>query len=212
MPGICSAYLDAASTLPALLRTEGLAEAWPHPSALAKMSVGALAAHLGAQVLMVPGLLRAEPDPTTEVVPLLGHYARVAWVDADLDDEVMVAIRAGGERAAMAGPAALVDGVEVALVELGDLLGSVEGAPVTLPWVGWSLTRTDFLLTRMMEVVVHSDDLAASLGIEAPALPPAVLQPVLGLLTALSVRRHGQAAVVRALTRAERAPADITAF
>ena len=74
------------------------------------------------------------------------------------------------------------------------------------------LRRDDFLVVRMVEITVHSDDLAVSVGLTAPSLPPAVLAPVLGLLTRLAVRRHGQSAVVAALTRAERAPAAINAF
>jgi hypothetical protein len=35
---------------------------------------------------------------------------------------------------------------------------------------------------------------------------------VFALLVGLSLRRHGQASVVRALARAERAPASISAF
>jgi hypothetical protein len=49
-------------------------------------------------------------------------------------------------------------------------------------------------------------------GVEAPALPDEVLGPVLGLLTRLAVRRHGQSAVLSALSRAERAPDRINAF
>jgi hypothetical protein len=43
-------------------------------------------------------------------------------------------------------------------------------------------------------------------------LPDEVLGPVLALLTRLAVRRHGQSAVVAALSRAERAPGAINAF
>jgi hypothetical protein len=39
-----------------------------------------------------------------------------------------------------------------------------------------------------------------------------VLAPVVALLTRLAVRRHGQGAVVSALTRTERAPRTISAF
>jgi hypothetical protein len=63
-----------------------------------------------------------------------------------------------------------------------------------------------------MEFVVHSDDLAVSVGIEPPTLPEAVLGPVLALLVGVSLQRHGQAAVVRALSRRERAPDTISAF
>jgi hypothetical protein len=45
-----------------------------------------------------------------------------------------------------------------------------------------------------------------------PATADDVLGPVLGLLTRLAVRRHGQSAVVAALSRAERAPGAINAF
>ena len=83
---------------------------------------------------------------------------------------------------------------------------------VLIPWQGWSLSRDDFLTARMMEIVVHGEDVAASVGIAAPPLPPDVLDPVLRLLTRLAVRRHGQAAVVAALTRSERAPRTISAF
>jgi hypothetical protein len=39
-----------------------------------------------------------------------------------------------------------------------------------------------------------------------------VTRPVFMLLTALAERQHGQTAVVRALTRSERAPGSITVF
>jgi len=59
---------------------------------------------------------------------------------------------------------------------------------------------------------VHADDLAASLGCPTPQFDDAVRDPVVALLAALSVRRHGQIAVVRALTRAERASGSVSAF
>jgi hypothetical protein len=47
----------------------------------------------------------------------------------------------------------------------------------------------------MMEVVVHSDDLAHSVNVPTPSFPPEVEEPVLSLLTQLAVRRHGFVAV-----------------
>jgi hypothetical protein len=81
-----------------------------------------------------------------------------------------------------------------------------------MPWWDWSLSFEDYLVTRVMEIVVHSDDLAVSVDVEPPALPEAVLGPVLALLVGVSLQRHGQAALVRALSRSERAPASISAF
>jgi hypothetical protein len=57
----------------------------------------------------------------------------------------------------------------------------------------WSLTLDDFLMTRMMELAVHSDDLAASVDLPTPALPDSVLDPVLALLFSLAVGGTGRA-------------------
>jgi hypothetical protein len=70
----------------------------------------------------------------------------------------------------------------------------------------------DLLTTRMMEIAVHSDDLAVSVGVPTPELPVRVLHPVYDLLFLLALRRHGHTAVLRALSRAERAPASIAAI
>jgi hypothetical protein len=101
--------------------------------------------------------------------------------------------------------------------ELIDDLPGLLAAPrdpdlIHIPWQGWSLTTDDFLTTRMMEMVVHGDDLAASVGLPTPTYPDAVIGPVLGLLTTVAVQRHGQTAVVRALSRPQRAPQRISAF
>ena len=95
---------------------------------------------------------------------------------------------------------------------LAEVLASDRFGPVLIPWQGWALSEGDFLLTRSVELVVHGDDLAASLDQPPPDWPDDVLEPVLGLLTRVAVRRHGQAALVRALSRPQRAPASVSAF
>ena len=207
------AFRYAASTVVDLLRAPEVAEKWSAPSALAEFAVSGLAGHLALQVLNVPRVLAGDRSGPEPPIGLLDHYARVAWVDAELDDEVNVEIRDTGEAAAAVGVEALAVQVAEAVGNLDALLAAeTSGRAVYLPWTGWSLRLEHFLITRMMEIAVHSDDLAISVGIPAPALPPAVLDPVTDLLVRLSVRRHGQAAVLRALSRAERAPETITAF
>jgi len=83
---------------------------------------------------------------------------------------------------------------------------------VHIPWQGWSLTTHDWVVTRLMEMVVHADDLAASIGVDTPAFPEEVVAPVLGLLSGVAARRHGQVAVVRALSRPQRASGPVSAF
>jgi hypothetical protein len=205
-------FIAAAEVAAQLLRDPSVASHWDRPSALPEFSVAGLAGHLAFQVLPIPEILAA-PLPTEETVPVLEHYARVAWVDAALDDEISVRIRAGGEQVAVDGPGLLADKVDDVIGVLRTSLASTPNRAVRIAfWGPWSLTLDDMLLTRTMELVVHSDDLAVSTGCPTPDFPAGVTGNVIDLLTRLSVRRHGPAAVIRALSRAERAPATITAF
>ncbi|HKT01947.1 MAG TPA: maleylpyruvate isomerase N-terminal domain-containing protein [Rugosimonospora sp.] len=151
--------------------------------------------------------------PDEPPLRLSDHYARVAWLGADVDGEANTGIREGSEREASSGAAVLVAQVREVVAQLRQRLPAEPADRVVrLPWTGWSLSLDDLLVTRMMEIAVHADDLAVSVGVDPPPLPEAVLEPVLDLLCRLSVRRHGPTAVLRALSRAERAPATISAF
>ncbi|MGA9749342.1 MAG: maleylpyruvate isomerase N-terminal domain-containing protein [Nocardioides sp.] len=200
-----AAFLEAGEITLALLRHPDVAARWTQQSALPGMTIGGLAHHLGVQVVSghsasVDRALRGVDSPVT----LVEHYRRAAWVRADIDDEANLSIRTGAERSAGDGPGAVVSRVARALADLQpwptDSLQSVQ-----MPWWHWSMTADDFLLTRMMEMMVHADDLAASLGVETPVFPRTVARQVFTLLAAVAVDTHGQAAVLRALTRSERA-------
>ena len=212
MTAIPDAYLQAAGSAVALLRDPAVAASWGTPSALKDFEVSALAGHLANQILAVPAVLAA-PARDEEPISLLDHYARARWVTADLDDESNVRIRRNSAATAAPGVAEVVSQTEAALAGLRDTLPAESGdRPVHLPWGPWSLRVDDFLTTRLTEISVHSDDLAVSVGVATPPLPPAVLDPVLDLLARLAARRHGPLALLRALSRAERAPTTISAF
>ena len=209
---IRQSFVVAARSAAALVRDPVVAAAWDRPSALPEFSVGGLAGHLAFQVLAIPAILAA-PIPDEPVVPLLEHYARVRWIGADLDDEINVRIRDGGEQEAAEGHAALAARLDAVIAALPESLAATANRPVRISlWGPWSLLLDDMLITRMMELAVHSDDLAVSVGLPTPELPRGVVEPVTDLLTRLAVRRHGQTAVLRALSRAERSPGNIAAF
>jgi hypothetical protein len=63
----------------------------------------------------------------------------------------------------------------------------------------------DFLATRVLELVVHGDDLATGVGIAAPPLPEGAAGVAIDLMVAVARAAHGDLAVVRALARRERA-------
>ena len=206
------AYLAAAGQAVALLRKPEVGAAWDQPSALAGMTVGGLAGHLAHQIFSVGSALE-EPASEVAPIPLLEHYARAVWINAPLDGEVNVGIRARGERIGSEGPQPLWERARAAFAELQKNLAGLSGdQAVVMPQTGWALSLDDFLITRMMELAVHMDDLAVSVGLAAPELPDAAFDPVLVLLARLAARRHGQAALLRALTRVERAPVAINAI
>lgn len=211
MESIDTAFLGAAQAALALIGRDEVRDRWDEPSALARMSVGMLACHLGRQL-----------ERTREILPVGGtgepisdaaeHYRRAAWVTAaSLDDESMD--RTTDERQAAAGYDAMTARCAAALATVETLLTTGQApAVVTIPWQGWSLRRADFLLTRLVEIVVHSDDLARSVDVAVPEFAPAAFRPVLHLLADLAAARHGQSALVSALTRRERQPDITSAF
>ncbi|WP_406510431.1 maleylpyruvate isomerase N-terminal domain-containing protein [Streptomyces sp. NBC_00212] len=208
---LTGAYLDTAAQAVTLLGAPEVAASWEKTSALTDMTVGALAGHIAYQVFSVTPALHG---PTSHEVPiqLLEHYSRAAWVNAPLDGEANAGIRTKGEDIASEGAAVLLERARAALVEQRAALPTVRGGwTVFMPQTGWTLSLDDFLVTRMMELAVHMDDLAVSVGIAAPELSATAFDPVLTLLARLSARRHGQAALLRALARAERAPSAINA-
>jgi len=205
-------FLAAARITADLVRRPEVADQWGDESACAGMSVGGLAFHLASQITNTVRLVGA-PASDDAPIALLEHYARAAWVHTGLDEEVNVGIREGSDDEAAAGPGALNALVDQQLALLPEVLGGADlDAAVLIPWQGWSLTVHDWLVTREMEIVVHSDDLAASIGVPTPEFPESVITPVLALLTGVAVRRHGQAALVRALSRPQRAPSSVSAF
>ncbi|GAB3937493.1 maleylpyruvate isomerase N-terminal domain-containing protein [Micromonospora vulcania] len=200
----------AASIALDLISRDEVAAQWSSPSALPHLSIGGLACHLGRQAVRAAELLPAPTDlPTLESAD--SHYERAAWVTEGTPDEDEVA-KGSDEADAAGGPADLRARSALALQQVTDLL--TRGAArevVPIPWQGWALRRGDFLLTRQLEIVVHTDDLAVSLGVPTPVFPAEVFDPVRDLLVRLAVRRRGQSALISVLSRSERSK-DISAF
>ncbi|MEJ7633913.1 maleylpyruvate isomerase N-terminal domain-containing protein [Aeromicrobium sp.] len=205
-------FITACHTTFTLASSPEVAEAWALESACAGMTVGGLTHHVLAQVRHAVGFL-SEPPAAEAPIPLLEHYAQAAWVEAAPEDEANTSIRDEADVAAAIGPQAVLSNAEPLLPRLPDVLGAPRDPDTAhIPWQGWSLATDDFLVTRAMELVVHSDDLAASVGLPTPQFPDGLVAHVVDLLAGVAMRRHGQVAVVRALSRPQRAPASISAF
>ncbi|SER84905.1 TIGR03083 family protein [Lentzea xinjiangensis] len=205
-------FLATARTALDLLRHERVAQNWTKPSALPEFGVSGLAGHLAYQALPLPSMISAPPGDEP-VVGLMEHYARANWTELDTGSEFHTRIRAGGEKLASDGHSALGDLLERTLDDLAESLPGLDDRPVRMPhWGPWAVPLDEYLLSRLMEFVVHCDDLAVSVGVDTPEFPRHVNEAVIDLLTRMALNRHKAIDVVRALSRKERAPQDITAF
>lgn len=208
---IREAYLQGAAAAADLIGSPSVAAAWNNPSVLPGYRVGGLCGHLARNVVLVEPLLAA-PAVGARPIPLLDHYTGDDWLDADPQGEEHLAIRERGEEAAADGPATLAARLSAAVERLNRAIPAQPAERVVdLPGM-WSLTLDDFLLTRLVEVTVHSDDVAVSVGMPTPELPPEHYEETIALLSRLAARRHGPTALLRALSRRERAPGTISAF
>jgi hypothetical protein len=202
-------FLDAASAAADLLAAPEVAAAWDAPSALAKLSVSGLAAHLAMQLTFAADALEA-PEPAEEPASVRDYYERASWIGSDLDDDFNTGIREKAEKIGADGPRALAERAAATVATLRAALPSAPDRRVARP--GIVLTLDGFVTTRLLEVAVHSDDLACSVGVPTPELPVEAVETVVDLLSRIAIRRHGAVSVLRALSRAERAPASISAL
>jgi hypothetical protein len=201
------AFLDASEVALTLLGNEAVRVRWTERSALAAMSVGALACHLGRQTARAAELL-VTTSTSASTLPVLAaadeHYARAAWVVTTSPDDPANDRSSDDAQAALGHPA-MIDRVTADLAAVRRILqeGKAEEI-VPIPWQGWALRRPHFLLTRLLETVVHSSDLAQSVSVPSPEFPDECFWPVCDLLARLAVRRHGQGPVISTLSRRER--------
>lgn len=205
-------YLHVADVVMRLLAEPAVASAWDEPSVLPLYSVSGLAGHLAGQIGVVQKVLDA-PDPVASPVTAADYLLQARWVDAEEDGDVHAGIRASASAYAAEGPAALVSSTAATLADLHHRLPlQSPGRNVQFPWGPPAMRLHDLLLNRLMELVVHVDDLAQSVGTATPALPPAAVDSVMRLLVDVASRRHGALEVVRYFARPERLRSAPTAF
>jgi hypothetical protein len=190
-----------------------LAERYESPSALAEFSVRGLTGHLRRALTMVESYLdQPAPDPGAGVdgqaMSAAAYFATVLPADRDLDSEFHQAIRQRGIETAPDRP----DDFSLVWAEsAGNLITRLEQEPenrLVQVFGGVILTLDEYLATRLVELVVHADDLAVSLDVAPALLSPAVTGLVITTLVEVARLRHGDTAVVRALSRRERDTAE----
>jgi hypothetical protein len=204
-PDIRQTYLETCAASLALLRHEAVAEKWRAASVLPDFTVSGLAGHLSRSTLQVEMFLDA-PEPHDEPITAVEYYARLVGAH-DPSSELNVGVRARGEQVAALGHAGVVDTVASTLGRLRDRL-PLEPPERLLSAFDRTLRLDEYLRVRLIELTVHIDDLACSVGANAPAPPSEAYDIAIEVLVSVGRTKHGDVAVLRALTRRERDTVD----
>ena len=174
--------------------------AWSRPSVLEGQLVGGLAGHLargGAWV--VTELLDA--GPTQAPVTLHTAAAYVATVVSEAPPSTHQVNRDRGAEIGAVGPATLASQLDERLADLRDRLPGLDPATPVEVVGGHVVALEPFLLTRLVEQVVHLDDLARSVQREPWAYPADGYDTVLAIGMDVARAKSGPDALLRALYR-----------
>lgn len=186
---------------------------WQDPSALEEYTVSGLAGHLARGVLTAEKYLGFYVVNTSGLTDAAGYTVAVLGSNDPVDSDFHRAVRARALEASAAGPASLAQEVREARRRLAERLSDdVMDQPVQV-LQGVVVTVQEYLRSRLVELVVHLDDLAVSVGVElGQGIPEETYEAVAVLLAQVAVRRQGGLEVVRGLARRERHPEAIRAL
>lgn len=199
---VSDTFIGTARVAADLLARPEVATAWDEPSALPELTVRGLAGHLLRATGSVDAYLD-RPEPEGEPVSAAEYYVQ-AVEEPDIHSEVHRAIRQRGEEEAAGGYSSVRDRSYELLERLGARLESEPAERKVRAYKDIVLRIDDYLVTRLIELTVHVDDLAVSVGVPPPDIPPEALRLSIDALVEVAKLKHGDQAVLRALTRRER--------
>ena len=201
-------FLEMGNTVGNLLKHPDVETNWDEASALEHMTVGALAAHLGRAFTTAWLYLQADECVMEEDIDASQYFFRAFnQPDEDLAElNANVAQRAADD--AEPGVVAVRELHDRTVTELRTrLIGEPAERGIEV-FGNVCMPLDSYLVTRMVEAIIHSDDLAYSLGIDTPTFAPDVVDIVMVALLGMAPRRHGDVSMLREFARGERSTGD----
>lgn len=191
-----------------LVERPEVGEQWDAPSALERMTVGGVAAHgLTALDDILDHCER--PEPATHRFLGIVEYYRAARLDkrADLDLPGHAFIIEDAQAKADEGRDEVLRRARANLDQLRWVLPAMAPdkrvyLPRQPPMAG---ALAMMVANRTVELAVHSDDVAVSVGLPSPPLDPAAGSMIFTVLISIARKMNGDIELMRALARAERA-------
>jgi hypothetical protein len=192
-------FLDGARVVVDAISSPAVAAAWDAPSVLTDQTVGGLAGHLARGAVWLVGEYLDQPEPAAEMFASADEY--FAAFKANASEAGDQAIRERGAAVAAAGAEVVATQAAAALAVLEVRLPAERSDRRTVVAGGATMGLDDYLVTRVVEQVVHLDDLARSLACDEFPTPDANVRLVLAIGAWTGLRRSGAPAMIRALFR-----------
>ncbi len=198
--------VEAVEVAAGLIGSETVAARWDERSALAGMTVGALCAHLVRAAGSVLAYLdRTDPDAR----PAGDLLTPVTYFHAAIDSPIHERIKEVSATEAAAGPAEVACHCADVAAKMRIRLAEEPTDRLVAALGGRMLSLDDFCRTRLIEVLFHLDDVAASVGVPCPDTDPEGRSIVIDILIGIARQQHGDWPVLHALARDERREADV---
>ncbi len=203
-------YVGAVDWLRGILSRAEVVESWSLPSAVEHYSVGGLAAHAVHGVLWLEQVLK-DPEPVGLKRVKIPDYMGLNRVDGEHDDPFGASLRSAAEAFAETGAHIVAAALAVSRDDVATLLGAApesRAVPV-IRVVGAYAPLSEYLQTRVLEAIVHGDDVASSVpDFRVPDPPPGAVATCLGVCIEMARARVGDLETLRAFARVERATPD----
>jgi hypothetical protein len=204
------AYFNAVDWLRGILSRAEVVESWSQPSGVAFYTVGGVAAHAVHGVLWLEQVLK-DTEPVGLRRVKIPEYMGLNRIDGENDDPFGASLRSAAEAFSETGARIVAAALTVSRDELVPLL---RAAPATraVPVIrvaGAYAPLSEYLSTRILEAIVHGDDVANSVpDLHVPAPPPDAVAVCFNVCMELARARVGDLESLRAFTRVERAIPD----
>jgi hypothetical protein len=204
---LVDAYLGGVEWLQAIVGRWEVADEWAQPSVLAEYTIGGVAAHAVLGVVWLEQLLKDTEPVGLRPVSVLEFFG-LNRVDEEGVDPLAASLRSSAEAFARGGADVVTTACATSrdeLVRLLDRASSDRAVPV-MRVTGGQVALRDYVRTRVLEVVVHGDDIVCSVpGLTTPDPPTRAVEVSLGVCLELARARVGDLGTLRGFTRADRA-------
>ena len=171
-----------------------------------------VASHAVHSVLWLEELLKSIEPVGLRTVTVLEYFGPNRMEGSHDADHFSASLRAAAEAFAQTGPEIVNAACITARDELVGLLtdASVTRAVSVVRVPGGQVPLGEYLRTRVLEIVVHGDDVVCSVaGMTVTGPPPDSMATCLGVCLELARARAGDLRILRAFTRRERAEKDV---